>query len=160
MKIFQFPLLKGNAATALKDRYSIVLTQSTAKALFGDADPINKTIRIDNFEDMKVTAVIKDLPRNSTFQFDYITAFSAFASGGWVKRRQPTGATTFLNYILRLSRMPAYGQAASKSRMLVKKYAPETYTTFQQEVTLQPLKDWHLYTDYKNGIAKAGSLTI
>ena len=50
LKIFQFPLLKGNAATALKDRYSIVLTQSTAKALFGDTDPINKTIRIDNLK--------------------------------------------------------------------------------------------------------------
>jgi len=85
LKIFQFPLLKGNAATALKDRYSIVLTQSTAKALFGDTDPINKTIRIDNFEDRHVTAIIKDIPRNSSFQFDYITAFSAFASDGWVK---------------------------------------------------------------------------
>jgi hypothetical protein len=67
LKIFQFPLLKGNAATALKDRYSIVLTQSTAKALFGDTDPINKTIRIDNFEDRHVTAIIKDIPRNSSF---------------------------------------------------------------------------------------------
>src|ERR1700733_6051126 len=48
LKMFRFPLLQGNAATALKEPYSIVLTQSTAKALFGKADPIGKIIRIDN----------------------------------------------------------------------------------------------------------------
>jgi ABC-type antimicrobial peptide transport system permease subunit len=156
LKIFQFPVLKGNAATALKDRYSIVLTQSTAKALFGDADPINKIIRIDNFEDRIVTAVIKDIPRNSSFKFDYITAFSAFASGGWVKAATTNWSHNFFKLYVSLQPNSGYEQAVSKSRMLVKKYAPETYTTFQQEVTLQALKDWHLYTDYKNGVAIGG----
>ncbi len=156
LKIFQFPVLKGNAATALKDPYSIVLTQSTAKALFGDADPINKPIRIDNFEDRIVTAVIKDLPRNSSFQFDYITAFSAFTSGGWVKAATTNWGHNFFILYVSLQPNAGYEQAASKSRMLVKKYAPEIYTTFQQEVILQPLKDWHLYTDYKNGVATGG----
>lgn len=156
LKIFQFPLLKGNAATALKDPYSIVLTESTAKALFGDADPLNKIIRIDNFEDRKVTAVLKDLPHNSTFQFDYITAFSAFASGGWVKAATTNWNHNFFRLYLALQPNATYEQAASKSKMLVEKYAPETYKTFQQQVTLQPLKDWHLYTDFKNGAATGG----
>jgi ABC-type antimicrobial peptide transport system permease subunit len=156
LKIFQFPVLKGNATTALKDPYSIVLTESTAKALFGDTDPINKMIRIDNFEDRKVTAVIKNLPRNSSFQFDYITAFSAFASGGWVKAATTNWSHNFFQLYIALQPNASHGQAASKSKMLVKKYAPEDYATFQQEVTLQPLKDWHLYTDYKNGVAVGG----
>src|SRR5687768_5847399 len=156
LKIFQFPVLKGNATTALKDPYSIVLTESTAKALFGDTDPINKMIRIDNFEDRKVTAVIKNLPRNSSFQFDYITAFSAFASGGWVKAATTNWSHNFFQLYIALQPNTSYEQAASKSKMLVKKYAPEDYATFQQEVTLQPLKDWHLYTDYKNGVAVGG----
>ncbi len=44
LKIFQYPLLQGNADASLKDPYSIVLTQSTAKSLFGNEDPMNKTI--------------------------------------------------------------------------------------------------------------------
>src|ERR1700754_2740726 len=42
LRLFRFPLIKGNAATVLSDPYSIVLTESTAKALFGNEDPINK----------------------------------------------------------------------------------------------------------------------
>lgn len=156
LKIFQFPVLKGDAATALKDPYSIVLTESTAKALFGDADPLNKMIRIDNFEDRKVTAVIKDIPRNSTFQFDYITAFSAFTNGGWVKAATTNWGHNFFKLYIGLQPNASYEQAASKSKMLVKKYAPEIYNTFRHEVTLQPLKDWHLYTDFKNGAATGG----
>jgi putative ABC transport system permease protein len=156
LRIFQFPLLKGNAATALKDPYSIVLTESTARALFGDTDPLNKMIRIDNLEDRKVTAVIKDLPRNSSFQFDYITAFSAFSSGGWVKAATTNWNHNFFKLYIGLQPNASYEQAASKSGMLVKKYAPEIYTIFQQQVILQPLKDWHLYTDYQNGAATGG----
>ena len=48
LKIFQYDLLEGNANTVLNNSYSIVLTQSTAKALFGNEDPINKVVRFDN----------------------------------------------------------------------------------------------------------------
>ena len=46
LKIFQFPFIQGNANIAFKDAYSIVLTQSTAKALFGNEDAMNKTVRL------------------------------------------------------------------------------------------------------------------
>ena len=46
-KIFQCPFVKGNANSALKDMYSIVITESTARALFGDAEPMGKSIRFD-----------------------------------------------------------------------------------------------------------------
>ncbi|MFC0771792.1 ABC transporter permease [Terrimonas alba] len=156
LKIFQFPAFKGDVAGALKDPYSIVLTESTAKALFGNEDALNKIIRIDNAEDRKVTAVLKDVPRNSSFQFDYITAFSAFASGGWVKAATTNWNHNFFRLYIALKPNASYEQAASKSKMLVKKYAPEIYNTFHQQLTLQPLQDWHFYTDYKNGVAVGG----
>ena len=74
--IFSWKFIKGNAATAITDPASIVLTRSAAKAFFGDSDPINKAIRIDEGRDMKVTAVIDDPPGNSTFQFDFIIPFN------------------------------------------------------------------------------------
>src|SRR6185503_12477507 len=51
LKIFQYPFAKGNPNTALKDVYSIIINETTAKALFGDEDPINKTVRVDNQHD-------------------------------------------------------------------------------------------------------------
>ncbi|HEU4552591.1 MAG TPA: ABC transporter permease, partial [Chitinophaga sp.] len=61
LKIFPFPLLQGNAASVLKEPFSIVLTESTAKALFANQDPMGKTVRIDNLHDLKVTGILKDL---------------------------------------------------------------------------------------------------
>ncbi len=155
LKIFQFPMLEGNADNALSDPASIVLTQSTAKALFGDADALNKMVRF-NSDNLKVTGVIKDIPRNSTLQFDYITPFSAVASGGWVKAATTNWNHTFFKLYAALKPNVTYAQMEPKARMLVQKYAPETYETFQQQVTMQPVKDWHLYTDYKNGVAVGG----
>src|SRR5258708_30390133 len=65
LKMFQYPLLQGNANIVLKDPYSIVLTRSTAKTLFGNENPINKTVRFDNKNDLKVTGILKDLTVNS-----------------------------------------------------------------------------------------------
>lgn len=76
LQMFQFPLLSGNAANVLKDPYSIVIDQSTAKALFGDQDPVNKMIRIDNQTDVRVTGVMKDIPANSSLKVSYILPFS------------------------------------------------------------------------------------
>src|SRR4030095_16496446 len=74
--LFSWKFMKGNAASALPDAYSIVLTQSTATALFGNADPINKMIKIDDDYNAKVTAIVADVPGNSSFQFDFINAFN------------------------------------------------------------------------------------
>ncbi|MEP6949358.1 MAG: ABC transporter permease [Ginsengibacter sp.] len=155
LKIFQFPIVAGNADNALTEINSIVLTQSTAKALFGDTDPLNKIV-LFNSDNLKVTAIIKDIPPNSTLQFSYITPFSRFASGGWVKAATTNWNHTFFKLFAALKPNVTYAQMEPKARMLVQKYAPETYKTFQQQVTMQPLKDWHLFTDYKNGIAVGG----
>lgn len=78
LKMFQFTLLSGKANTVFKDPYSIVLTQSTAESLFGKEDAIGKTIRFDNKNDLKVTGILKDLPANSSFQFNFLVPFSFY----------------------------------------------------------------------------------
>ncbi|HUB61010.1 MAG TPA: ABC transporter permease [Puia sp.] len=157
LKIFQFPVLRGDANEALKGVSSIVLTQSTAKALFGDEDPLNKTIKFYG-ENYTVTAVLKDLPRNSTFQFDYLTSFSTFASGGWVKQDLTQWSES--HFLLYASLKPGsnFEAAAGKSKMLVRTYAPDVYKMNRQQVLLAPLKDWHLYTEYTNGVGSGGMI--
>jgi ABC-type antimicrobial peptide transport system permease subunit len=74
--MFSWKFIYGNASTALPDANAIVLTQSAAKALFGNDDPINKVVRVDKDYDAKVTAIVEDVPGNSTFQFDFINTFN------------------------------------------------------------------------------------
>ena len=66
LKIFQYPFVKGNGKLALNETYSVVLTESTAKALFGNADAMNKYVRFDNRQNLKVTGIIKDIPQNAS----------------------------------------------------------------------------------------------
>ena len=65
-EMFSWKFIKGDATTALHDAYSIVLTQPVAKAFFGNDDPINKIIKVDNEYDAKVSAIVADVPGNST----------------------------------------------------------------------------------------------
>ena len=77
-KVFSFPLISGNPATALKDPRSLVLTQQAAKKLFGNENPIGQTVQVkleDKFEPFVVTAVAKDIPSNSTLTFPMLGNF-------------------------------------------------------------------------------------
>src|SRR4029077_11648356 len=75
LKIFQYPLLKGNAGEVFTDPASIVLTRSAAQTLFGSQDPINRTVRLDNLHDLRVSGVLADPPSNSSLQFAYLMPF-------------------------------------------------------------------------------------
>lgn len=117
-KIFQYSFVKGNADAAFKDAYSIVITQSLAKALFGNEDAINKMVRFDNKNDLKVTGVIKDVPPNATFNFSYIVPSTyTYAMYPQIKI---DGLSTFGNNNLRiyvkLKPGISYAQVAPKIR--------------------------------------------
>ena len=66
LKMFSFPLVQGDPESALVDPASIVLTESMANSLFADENPIGKVVRVDDNMDVRVTGVIKDLPKNSS----------------------------------------------------------------------------------------------
>ncbi len=70
--IFNFPLLQGNPATALKGNYNIVITEKLAVKLFGNDNPMGKIIRLDSVDHFTVTGVMKDLPNNTAFSFEYL----------------------------------------------------------------------------------------
>jgi putative ABC transport system permease protein len=72
LQMFRFPFVEGAPLTAFKDPHSIIIDQSTARALFGDNDPMGQAIRIDNRQSVKVTGVIKDIPANSSLRFSYL----------------------------------------------------------------------------------------
>ena len=83
LSMFSFPLVKGNAQTALTDPHSILITEQLAKKIFGDEDPMNKIIRADNTDNFTVAGVLKDLPNNSEFKFEYLLPWAFYQSKGW-----------------------------------------------------------------------------
>jgi len=74
--ILQFPVLAGDPVAALREAGSVVITRRTAEKFFGTEDAMGKTIRIENENDMKVAAIIEDIPTNSTLRFDVVLPFS------------------------------------------------------------------------------------
>jgi len=77
--VFSFPLVKGNPATALNDMGSVVMTESTAKKYFGNADPMGKIVEIDKERKLKVTGVARDVPSNSHLNFDMVVPIAHIA---------------------------------------------------------------------------------
>lgn len=74
-KVFSFHLLKGNPSTALKNPYSIVLTENAAKKLFGDEDALNKIVSLDKKE-YTITGIVQDIPKFSHVRFEMLGSFS------------------------------------------------------------------------------------
>jgi len=75
--IFTFPVLRGIPETALSLPNSIVITESTAKKIFGNENPLDKTLKAFE-QNLRITAVIKDVPKNSHIQFDMLVSSSSF----------------------------------------------------------------------------------
>ncbi|MCL4539237.1 MAG: ABC transporter permease [Bacteroidetes bacterium] len=73
--VFSFPLIEGNPKTALAEPFSVVLSQSEARKIFGGSDPMGKMITVNNQFDLRVTGVAKDAPGNSSIQFNYLVSF-------------------------------------------------------------------------------------
>ncbi|HTF16927.1 MAG TPA: ABC transporter permease, partial [Chryseolinea sp.] len=76
--IFSFNLLQGDKKSALREPFSIVLTESMAKKYFDGEDPVGQTIKMD-YDNYKVTGVMEDVPENSHFRFSNLISFSTWS---------------------------------------------------------------------------------
>jgi putative ABC transport system permease protein len=155
-QMFPFPFVKGDPVTAFRDPFSIVIDEFTAKSLFGDKDPLNQAIKIDNDKSVKVTGVIKNLPANSSFQFSFLMPF-AFReqTQDWVKDSRTAWTHNSFQLFVELESGVSAAQLAPKIKDLVIQHSPQMRPG-KPSIWLQPYKDWHLYTDYKNGKSAGG----
>ena len=159
LKMFAYPMIAGDRATALHETYSIVLTQSTATALFGKEDPMGRMVRIDNQHDLKVTGVLENVPYNTELKFDYIIPFeyesvtNNYVSGG--------AGNSFNNnsfsILVKLRPQVTAAQVAPKIKN-IEHTEPKSQNAMLSEVVLQPIAHWHLYGNYINGIEQGGFL--
>ncbi|HTI07045.1 MAG TPA: ABC transporter permease [Puia sp.] len=156
LQVFPLPLVGGDPATALKGPSpSVVITESMARSLFGKEDALNKIVRFGS-DPLKVTAVVRDMPRNSSFHFDVLLPFSDFAQDPGIKQALTNWNDAYFQLYVSLRPGADAVRAKAKARQLVRQYAPQSYTTFHREAMFFPLKDWHLYTNFKDGQPQGG----
>ena len=156
LEMFSFPLLRGDVKKVLQDPNSIVLTESLAAALFGEADPIGKTVKIDNRFDLQVTGIIKDVPQNSTLQFEFLAPYEFDAKNSPFKNNNRTNwGNNFLMTMVELKDGVSMEEFSEKIRTLNmdKDNSIKDVTLF-----LHPLTKWHLYNDFKNWINVGGRI--
>lgn len=157
LKMFRFPFVQGNAATVFKDPYSIVLTESTAKALFGNEDAINKTVRFDNKDDLKVTGVLQDLPVASTFQFKFLVPLTYLSQTGRITDAYGSFGNNSWQQFVQLKPGISYAQVAPKIRE-IEHTEKGSVNAMSSYIILQSLRNWHLYGNYVNGKETGGFL--
>lgn len=159
LEMFEFPLLKGSAETVLDEPYSIVLTESAAKNLFGDEDPINKIIRLDSDADVKVTGVMKDIPTNSSFEFDYLVPFSLMlATQEWAKNAENNWGNSSFQVFVELPEGTSKAQVDQKIKSILMEKGDDDDDSFKKELFLHPMKDWRLRSTFENGVATGGMI--
>ncbi|HEY3430031.1 MAG TPA: ABC transporter permease, partial [Cyclobacteriaceae bacterium] len=152
--VFSFNMIKGNPATALSEPNSIVLTESTAKAFFDDQDPINKIIKIDNDQELKVTGLIKDVPNQSFVTLDYVLPFSFYESSQpWVKRSKDNWNNNSFQMYVQLQDGATEEEVNASIKSLIKDNNEKAPTAV---LFLHPMSKWRLYSNFKNGINTGG----
>jgi len=158
-QMLSLKMLKGTRA-ALNDDHAVILSLSTAKALFGDADPMDKVIKIDNRFDVKVTGVYKDLPYNSDFRnLTFIASWQLFIDkASWdEKTTNPWRNNSFQTYVQIADNADMQKVSVKIKDSKLKNVTPAD-AAFKPVVFLQPMSKWHLYSEFKNGINTGGRI--
>ncbi|HQQ97145.1 MAG TPA: ABC transporter permease [Cyclobacteriaceae bacterium] len=156
LKMFSFEVVQGTDA-ALADATSIVLTASTAQALFGEEDPLNKTILVDNQREVKVGAIVKDVPAQSSLKFEYLMPFAYFeAHNEWVQNSKKSWGNHSFQMFVQLHAGASLDQANASIKDIVKDNNPKEDAT--AELFLYPLSQLRLHSQFENGKPSGGMI--
>ena len=149
---------RGSRA-GLTEPASILLSESLAKALFGEVDPLHKTLTIDNTMTVNVTGVYEDMPVGSSFaDVQFIAPWDLYAaSTDWVKEAQDDWTNTSFEIFVELAPSVSFANASATIRnLLLGKSNGDA--ALKPEVMLYPMSRWHLYSDWKNGVNEGGRI--
>ena len=149
--MFTLPFVQGNAQTAFAQLYSMVVTEATARKFFGEEkNIIGKTVRVDNKQDYVITGIIKDLPKNSTIQFEWVAPYQIW----WNENRQwaqSWGNNDLDTYV----ELKPNVSARSVDKILydyIQKHEPKS----NARPFLFSAYDWHLRDQFDNGVQTGG----
>jgi putative ABC transport system permease protein len=163
--IFTLPMINGDPARALIEPNSVVITERTAKKYFNSTNVIGKTLLFDNINNYKITGVIKDIPEQSHFKFDFFISMATFPASKettWLN-------TSYQTYVL-LKPGADYKKLEGKLSKIVSTYiATELrnvvhakFDRFERSgnyfrLNLIPIKDIHLQSNRQDELGPNGN---
>ncbi|MFN8348346.1 MAG: permease prefix domain 2-containing transporter [Spirosomataceae bacterium] len=154
-EMLSLKMVKGTRA-GLQEPNSVLLSESVSKVIFGDADPMDKIIKIDNKQIVKVTGVYKDLPHNSSFHdLSFIAPWELMAKDlpkwlGW-------GNNWFQTYA-QIADNTTPEKVSLKIKKAKQNNISQDQDKYKPEIFLLPMSQWHLYSEFKNGINTGGRI--
>jgi putative ABC transport system permease protein len=153
-KMFSYPLIQGNAQTALNSPVSIAISRKMAVDFFGTPqEAIGKTIRYENKKDFKVTAVFEDLPHNVSSKFEFLINWDSFLDENkWAKDWGNNGP---LAYVM----LRAGTDAALFDKRIahfLDTYDKDQSAAFREQLGIQKFEDVYLHNNFKNGKPEDG----
>ncbi len=162
-EMFSFKFLSGDKTGLLKDPNSIVLTEKKAKDLFGAEDPIGKTIKIDSINQVTVQAVIKDIPTNSSFNFEGLISWEygkkiGFYDDNWANNSIKT--FILLKNGVPLNQFNEKIKTFTKDHINADKGLVENSSSSNVEIFAFPYKNAYLYNNGKGGVYESGRIDL
>lgn len=148
VKIFDFGLVQGSSDKMLDKPNNIVLTESLAKSLFGNENPLDKTVKMGENELYTVTAVIRDLPSYSDFDFTFLIPLKP---SGFDELWRTMNYYTFVS----LKENTDVSGFNKKIEPMIQKHEPILQWT---KVFLYPVSKMHLYSRFENGVVAGGKI--
>ena len=146
LKMFDYKVLKGNKNTLLQSTDGVILSETLAKNLFGNEDPLNKIVKLDNKENLRVEGVIADRPKNSTLGIDYIMSWKLYdklnpwtQTSGW--------GNNYCMMFVQLQDNATFDRVNNQLKGMIKAHDQEA----TGEPFMHPLSKWHLYDKFENG---------
>jgi putative ABC transport system permease protein len=152
--IFSFRLIKGNPGTALQEPYSILITEEMADKYFGNEDPLGKVLNFNNREDYRITGVLKNIPPNSHFRFDFLASFATL-NHYFILPLDDWGSCAFSTYLLIPGRYSPE-EIEKKFVGFLQSHVGEDH--FLKDLHLQPLTSIHLHSHFKGEIEANGDM--
>ncbi|MDN3588928.1 ABC transporter permease [Pedobacter aquatilis] len=156
IKIFDYNFIYGDAKKALDEPNAVIINESSAKKLFGNTNPVGQRIRYDGVKELKVTAVIADLPKNQSMQFDVLHPWSFFEQLNPDSKNYGWGAITCMTYFQLKDNVSMEATNKLLQKFIVNKEADLKTMTY--EPFLFPYSKMHLYDNFQNGKSAGGRI--
>ncbi|WP_378172449.1 ABC transporter permease [Aquimarina sp. SS2-1] len=143
----------------LKEKNSIMLSESCAKTLFGSDTAIGKIVKINNRDDLEVTGIYKDIPDNNSFSdMDYLVPWKYYVTTQpWLERAKTSWGNNSFQLFVQINDHTTMEAITSKI-IDVKKNASAEEAEFNPQIFLFPMKDWYLRGDFENGVQTGGRI--
>ena len=152
-------MTRGNRK-GLEGTSSILISETVAKALFGDEDPVGKLVMLDNKTGFKVSGVYENLPSNTSFHdMAFMVPWEFFASSpDWIQRTPTNWSDNSLFLYVQLADKANIQKISEKIKDVTLRNLPPDQAKFKTQVFLQPMGKWHLYGEFKNGENVGGAI--